>query len=723
MDSPKANKRRALHSYQNEANSGRDWYFGAITRSEAENILIADGLSEGLFLVRQSMSSSGDYVLSCVHKASIVHYQIQRIGDDPLFSLAGGPVVHGLDVLLERLRDSNQPESRCLFLRHHCSGSQPPPQTLRHGKSNLLHRSVAAADLTVVSELLSAGTNYNLEARDERGRTALHIAVTLDQRKHWQIVERLIAAGANPDCRDSESITPLHLCAKLNKHKFVRLLMCEGKASSCVRTREEGWVPLHLAAHFGSFKAMEVLLECGAAPHPRSNKNETPTDLALERNHLDCVQLCHLYSDRPIDHLEPTNQWLCEHLKSRCESDALLETNSSDGTFLVRKSSSNEKTYVLSMTYNRKVYNFVIQYDNGFYFIDSGPYWPSLEHLIWYHKRNSDGLPSRLSVPLLSVINTAMTEKFILADNENNDRSQLNRNDDNESVKSILFIDASQVRAGPLIGSGEYADVLRGHWNRGDQRRNDIALKILRNSDIRRKRFDRFLEEVKVMAALKHPSIVKLMGVCLGQPLVMIQELAPMGNLLEFLVDHFDQVDVPQRLTQWSIQIADGMQYLENKHFVHRDLAARNILLFSMTKVKISDFGLSRALKSDEEVYASSSRDRWPLRWYAPEALRYGIFTHASDVWSFGVLVWEMFSRGDHPYGETDNTQILSYIEDGKRLSKPEECSEAVYGLMCFCWAYEPKNRPSFSQIVKLMLTNDSTLESMRNELKSAIQI
>ena len=721
MDSSKANKRRAAHSYQNEPNSAKEWYFGAITRSEAENILIGDGLSEGLFLVRQSMSSPGDYVLSCVHKSLIVHYQIQRMGDDPLFSLANGPVAHGLDTLVDHFRDSTQPESRCLFLKNHCSGSQPPPETLQHGRTNLLHRSVGAADHTVVFELLKAQRKYNLEARDERGRTALHLAVILDEENHFEIVEQLISAGANPDSRDLESITPLHLCAKHNKHRFTKLLISEGKAKTFVRTRGEGWVPLHLAAFFGSCQAMEALLECGAAPHPRSSGNETPTDLAIKRNHLDCIGLCHLYSNRPIVHLEPTNQWLCEHLKSRCETERLFESNTRDGTFLVRKSRSKDNTYVLTMTYNRKVYNFVIQFNKGFYFIDSGPYWPSLEHLILYHKRNSDGLPSRLSAPLLSVINTSIIEKLILTNSENNERFQYNHN--NESIKSILFIDSSQVRTGPLIGTGEYADVFKGRWNRNDQQSAQIAVKILRNKNIDKRKINSFVKEVEVMADLKHANVVSLLGVCLGYPLMMIQELAPMGNVLDFLIDHSEQVDVPQHLKLWSIQIANGMQYLESRHFVHRDLAARNVLLFTLSKVKISDFGLSRALKSDEEVYASSTRDRWPLKWYAPEALRFGTFSHASDVWSFGVLLWEMFSIGDHPYSHIDNSQILDYIEDGKRLSKPEECSEAVYGVMCFCWAYDPRNRPSFSQIVKLMLTNDSTYESMRNELKSAIEM
>ena len=177
-----ANKqKRALHCYQNESNYGNDWYFNSITRREAEDILNAYGLSEGLFLVRQSVSSPGDYVLNCVENSSVVHYQIRRIGSDPLFSIDNGVVIHGLDMLLKHFRDLSQTNQSLIFLRNHCRNVGPPLDTLRHGTSNLLHRSVASAQHKIVTELLQSEVKLNLEARNERGRTALHIAVELDE--------------------------------------------------------------------------------------------------------------------------------------------------------------------------------------------------------------------------------------------------------------------------------------------------------------------------------------------------------------------------------------------------------------------------------------------------------------------------------------------------------------------------------------------------------------
>ena len=716
-----ANKqKRALHCYQNESKYDNDWYFGSITRTESENILNAFGLSEGLFLVRQSVSSPGDYVLSCVHKGSVVHYQIRKIGDDPIFSIDSGVVIHGLDMLLEHFRELSATNESLIFLRNHCRCSNPPSDTLRHGRSNLLHRSIAGAQYKVVSELLQSEVKLNLEARNERGRTALHLAVELDENKDYQIVEQLIEVGVNVNCKDSESITPLHLCAKLNKPKFTKLLIIDGKAKTFVRTND-GWVALHFAAFYGNVKVVKTLLECGAAPHPRNNINETPTDLA--KKEFKCKKLCHFYSNRAVDYLVPKSQWLFEHLMSRWEANRLFEhSGMKDGSFLVRKSRSKLNAYVLGMAFEHNVYNFEIQFDNQNYFIDTGPYWPSLEHMICYYMRNSDGLPSRLSAPLSSFIDISMDRKLIQSNTKNNESFKCNEN--NAIIKSILFIDNKELKVGPLIGTGEYGNVFKGIWSRPNKEPALVAIKILRKKDVQKRRqINNFLKEVEVMTSVKHPNIIKLLGVCTDSPLMMIQELAPMGSVLDFLIDCRNQVKVSHDIKLWSFQIAIAMKYLESLHIVHRDLAARNVLLVSNKLIKISDFGLSRALRSDQQLYEASTRDRWPLRWYAPESIKHETFTHASDVWSYGIVLWEMYSFGDQPYEQIANSEIIGYIEGGKRLSKPEECSDFVFALMSLCWSYEPKNRPTFHEIVEIMFTNDCTYESMRNELKSAIEM
>jgi tyrosine-protein kinase len=706
---------RALKDNQN------DWYFGAINRSEAENILIKNGSSEGLFLVRESVSSPGDYALSVVQSGSIVHYQIRKIGDDAFFSIDNGLVIHGLDMLLKYLRELSDTNDSVIILKNHCRCENPPPDTRRHGRNNLLHRATACADERVVSELLRAD-RHNVDAKNESGQTAIHLAVQLLQDSNSRILYQLIKAGANVNSRDSESMTPLHYCSKYNKPKAAKLLIVEGQANTHCRKTDNGWVALHFAAYLGHSQVIRVLLDCGAALHPRDSFNETPKDIAERMNHLECKKLFDLYADRPHDNCPPRNQWLCDQIKSRYETNGLFEKSGmKDGSFLVRKSANKHNTYVLAMVFDSRVYNFEIKQNSTFYFIDSGPYWPSLEHLISYYLKNSDGLPSKLSFPVLLFadmnkdINKTENKALKYSDDKNA----------NENIESILFIDNKELKIENLIGKGEYGDVLKGIWRRVNKETTLVAIKIFRKQDMRiSQKIDSFLSEVEVLARLKHPYIIKLLGVCTGPTLMLVQELASLGNLLDFLIDHPKEIDISHDFKLWSAQIAIGMSFLESKHFIHRDLAARNILLMSIQQVKISDFGLSRALKEEADYYKASNRDRWPIKWYAPESINYGIFTHASDVWSYGILLWEMYSFGEQPYGDQSNgSQIIGYVEDGKRLSKPIKCSDSVYALISLCWSYDPKNRPAFHEIVEIMLTNDPTYESIRNELKCSVEM
>ncbi|XP_024077554.2 activated CDC42 kinase 1-like, partial [Terrapene carolina triunguis] len=155
-----------------------------------------------------------------------------------------------------------------------------------------------------------------------------------------------------------------------------------------------------------------------------------------------------------------------------------------------------------------------------------------------------------------------------------------------------------------------------------------------------------FLNEVNAMSGLDHPHLLRLHGVVLSQPLKMVTELAPLGSLYDQLCPPFPL----HRLWLYAVQVAQGMAYLESKLFIHRDLAARNVLLASEEHAKIGDFGLMRALSSKGHRYIMSAHRKIPFAWCAPESLRSGVFSHASDVWMFGVTLWEMFSYGEEPW-------------------------------------------------------------------------
>lgn len=222
------------------------------------------------------------------------------------------------------------------------------------------------------------------------------------------------------------------------------------------------------------------------------------------------------------------------------------------------------------------------------------------------------------------------------------------------------YVDNENLTLETELGQGEFGSVYKGKLVTLDGGILDVAIKQL--NDKSENCFE-FLRESSVMIKLQHKCIVSIIGIAKGPPLKMVQELCKEGAMIDYLQNNRETIRESVELKLWAAQIADGMHFLETNRFVHRDLAARNILLASLEQAKIADFGLSRAVGVGEDYYKAKTGGKWPIKWYAPESFNYGSFSHASDVWSFGVLLWEMYSLGEVPYGEdTSGNEVCDQI-------------------------------------------------------------
>ncbi|XP_075211911.1 activated Cdc42 kinase-like [Lycorma delicatula] len=274
-------------------------------------------------------------------------------------------------------------------------------------------------------------------------------------------------------------------------------------------------------------------------------------------------------------------------------------------------------------------------------------------------------------------------------------------------VPNKHIIPADAILVNKELGTGEFGVVQQGVWtNDGD--RIQVAIKCLSRERMQSNPIE-FLKEAAIMHGIDHEHIVRLYGVVLDtNALMLVTELAPLRSLLECLKEPSLRSSFPAlSLCDFAIQICDGMQYLETKRLIHRDLAARNILVFSKNKVKISDFGLSRALGVGKDYYQTNFNVnlKLPIAWCAPECISYLRFTSASDVWAYGVTLWEMFSYGFQPWAALTGHQILEAIDEPnfQRLEQPDCCPKEYFSLMLKCWQHDPNKRPRFSDLMSLL--------------------
>lgn len=345
-----------------------------------------------------------------------------------------------------------------------------------------------------------------------------------------------------------------------------------------------------------------------------------------------------------------------------------------DGDFLVRETTRNEERQIVLSICWQGHKHFIIQttVEGGYRF--EGPVFATIRELIQY--QHHSGLP--VTAKSGAVLKTPVSRE----------RWELN-NDDIDLIEKI--------------GRGNFGDVYKGKLRITGQ---DVAVKTCR-VNLPEEQKKKFLLEGRILKQYNHPNIVKFIGICVQkQPIMIVMELVPGGSLLNFLRNHGSSLLLNDLLAM-CIDTAAGMEYLENQNCIHRDLAARNCLIGDNNVVKISDFGMSR---EEEEYIVSDGMKQIPIKWTAPEALNFGRYTSLCDVWSYGILMWEILSLGSTPYCGLSNSRARELIDSGYRLPAPDNTPDCVYELMLRTWEYNPERRPLFSEIRRTLESISKTL-------------
>ncbi|XP_021693538.1 tyrosine-protein kinase Fer isoform X4 [Aedes aegypti] len=335
-----------------------------------------------------------------------------------------------------------------------------------------------------------------------------------------------------------------------------------------------------------------------------------------------------------------------------------------EGDFLVRETTRNDESQtVLSVCWNGHKH-FIVQTTAEGHYRFEGPAFPSIQELILHQYQSELPVTGRSGAVLRKPV---LRERWELS------------NDD------VILLDK--------IGRGNFGDVYKAKLK--STKNTLVAVKTCRMT-LPEEQKRKFLQEGRILKQYDHPNIVKLIGICVQkQPIMIVMELVSGGSLLMFLRKNAATMTQKQLMAMCR-DAAAGMRYLESKNCIHRDLAARNCLIGNENIVKISDFGMSR---EEEEYIVSGGMKQIPIKWTAPEALNFGKYTSLCDVWSYGILVWEIFSRGDTPYSGLSNSRARERIDEGYRMPAPENTPPEMYRLMLKCWSYEPENRPHFDEI------------------------
>ncbi|XP_035384956.1 tyrosine-protein kinase SRK2 [Electrophorus electricus] len=367
--------------------------------------------------------------------------------------------------------------------------------------------------------------------------------------------------------------------------------------------------------------------------------------------------------------------WYFAGVKRLDAEKFLLSGENQDGAFLIRQCESQAGELSLSVLDQGSVKHYKIKrLDNGQYYVSRTQTFPALRDLVQHYSQNDSGLCIRLALPCKK---TEAPQTHGLS---------YNTVDQWEIARSSVHLMRK-------LGAGQFGEVYEGVWNDTTA----VAVKTLKPGSMDSQDF---LREAQIMKKLRHPKLIQLYAVCtVEEPIYIITELMSNGSLLEYLQKDKGQCLQVSDQIEMAAQVASGMAYLELQNYIHRDLAARNVLVGDNNVVKVADFGLARVFLKDENVYEPREGTKFPVKWTSPEAIHDNKFSIKSDVWSFGILLYEIMTFGQMPYPALTNYQVVQKLRTGYRMPRPARCPTVLYDIMLECWKDVPSDRPTFETL------------------------
>uniref|UniRef100_A0A8C5TAD4 Tyrosine-protein kinase n=1 Tax=Malurus cyaneus samueli TaxID=2593467 RepID=A0A8C5TAD4_9PASS len=374
-----------------------------------------------------------------------------------------------------------------------------------------------------------------------------------------------------------------------------------------------------------------------------------------------------------------TEEWFFKDITRKDAERQLLAPGNGPGAFLIRESETLKGSYSLSIRDYDPDHGDVIKHykirslDNGGFYISPRITFPNINDMIKHYQKQSDGLCRKLEKACISPKPQKPWDK---------DAWEIPR----ESIKLVK-----------KLGAGQFGEVWMGYYHNSTK----VAVKTLKPGTMS---VQAFLEEANLMKTLQHDKLVRLYAVVTKEePIYIITEFMAKGSLLDFLKSDEGSKLLLPKLIDFSAQIAEGMAYIERKNYIHRDLRAANVLVSDLLMCKIADFGLARVIEDNEYTAREGIVAKFPIKWTAPEAINYGSFTIKSDVWSFGILLYEIVTYGKIPYPGMSNSDVMVALQRGYRMPRMETCPAELYDIMKTCWKDKAEERPTFDYLQSVL--------------------